>query len=90
MQLVLGSELLYKKKRLRWSRVHIIKHYAMKTYRGVKVQLHTFLTSALVRGQWSALSPGRFSSGKEPRCPLNWKLGGPQRGSRRCWKEKIS
>jgi hypothetical protein len=28
----------------------LTKHYAMKTYGGVGVQIHAFLTSALVRG----------------------------------------
>jgi hypothetical protein len=29
-----------------------IKHYAMKMYGGVDVQIHVFLTSALVGGEW--------------------------------------
>jgi hypothetical protein len=29
-----------------------IKDYAMKAYGGVDVQIHTFLTSVLVGGQW--------------------------------------
>jgi hypothetical protein len=39
---------------------YLIKHYAMKAYGGVDVWIHIFLTSALVRGEWSASSPGRF------------------------------
>jgi hypothetical protein len=35
----------------------------MKAYGGVDVQIHVFLTSALVGGEWSALRPGRFTSG---------------------------
>jgi hypothetical protein len=35
----------------------------MKTYGGVDVQIHVFLTSALVGGDWSASRPGRFSLG---------------------------
>jgi hypothetical protein len=35
----------------------------MKTYRGVDVCIHIFLTSALVRGEWSALRPCRFTPG---------------------------
>jgi hypothetical protein len=32
----------------------------MKTYGGVDVQTHVFLTSALVGGEWSASRPDRF------------------------------
>jgi hypothetical protein len=32
----------------------------MKVYRGVELKLHTFLTSALDVGDWSASRPGRF------------------------------
>jgi hypothetical protein len=37
----------------------------MKTYGGVDVQIHIFLTPALV-GDWSASRPCRFTPGKEP------------------------
>jgi hypothetical protein len=37
----------------------------MKAYGGVDVQIHIFLTSAPVGGEWSALRPGRFTPGKE-------------------------
>jgi hypothetical protein len=30
------------------------------------VQIHVFLTSAQVGGEWSASRPGRFTPGKEP------------------------
>jgi hypothetical protein len=33
----------------------------MKAYRGVDVQIHIFLTSALVGGEWSASRLGRFT-----------------------------
>jgi hypothetical protein len=33
----------------------------MKTYGGVDVQIHVFLTSALIGDEWSALRPGRFT-----------------------------
>jgi hypothetical protein len=36
----------------------------MKTYGGVDVLIHIFLTSALVRGEWSASRPGRFTPGE--------------------------
>jgi hypothetical protein len=32
----------------------------MKVYGGVDVQVHIFLTSALVGGEWSVSRPGRF------------------------------
>ena len=32
--------------------------------RGLEEQLHSFLTSALGRGEWSASSPGRFTPGE--------------------------
>jgi hypothetical protein len=35
----------------------------MKTYRGVDVYIHIFLTSALVGGEWSASRPCRFTPG---------------------------
>jgi hypothetical protein len=33
----------------------------MKAYGGVDVQIHIFLTSALVEGEWSASRSGRFT-----------------------------
>jgi hypothetical protein len=38
----------------------------VKTYGEVDVQIHVFLTSALVRGEWSASRPGRFTPSKKP------------------------
>jgi hypothetical protein len=40
----------------------LIKHYAMKTYGGVDVYIHVFLTLALIRDRWSASCPGCFIS----------------------------
>jgi hypothetical protein len=37
-----------------------IKHHTMKMYRGVEVQLHTFLTSALDGAEWSITCLGCF------------------------------
>jgi hypothetical protein len=37
----------------------------MKVYGGVDVEIHIFLTSALVGGEWSASSPGRFTTGEK-------------------------
>jgi hypothetical protein len=39
----------------------LIKHYAMKTYGGVDVQSHVFLTSILGLGKWPASRPSRFT-----------------------------
>jgi hypothetical protein len=36
----------------------------MKAYEGVEVQIHGFLTSALVGGEWSASRPCRFTPGE--------------------------
>jgi hypothetical protein len=46
----------------------------MKTYWGVEVQLHSFLTSALDGGEWSASRPGRFKP-KERAPGTHW-IGG--------------
>jgi hypothetical protein len=37
----------------------------MKSYGGVDVQIHVFLTSALVGGEWSASRPDRCTLGEE-------------------------
>jgi len=40
---------------------------------GVEVQFHTFLTTALVGGEWSASRPCRFIPGlKSPQCQLDF------------------
>jgi len=47
--------------------------------RGAEVWLHSFLTSAAEIGQPSVNSPtrpGRFTPGKETRCPLYRRVGG--------------
>jgi hypothetical protein len=53
----------------------------MKTYGGVDIPVHIFLTSALAGGKWSASRPGRFTPGE--RAPgTNWIGGwvGPRAG----------
>jgi hypothetical protein len=54
----------------------------MKVYGGVRVQLHTFFTSAINEGKWSASCPGRFVPGTH-----FIRLGGPQSQSRRFGEE---
>jgi len=43
-------------------------------HHAVKVQLHTFLTSALDGGEWSASCPGRFTP-KERATGTHWIAG---------------
>jgi hypothetical protein len=46
----------------------------MKTYGGADVEIHIFLTLALVEGQWSTSRPSRFTPGE--RAPgTHWKGG---------------
>jgi hypothetical protein len=46
----------------------------MKTYGGMDVYIHIFLTSALVGGEWSTSCPGRFIPGE--RAPGAHWIGG--------------
>jgi hypothetical protein len=46
----------------------------MKAYGGVDVQIHIFLTSVLVGGEWTASRPGRFTP--EERAPGTHWIGG--------------
>jgi hypothetical protein len=51
----------------------------MKTYWGVEVQLHAFLTSALDEGEWSVSRPGRFTPrGRAPNTPWIGDCVGPR------------
>jgi len=52
----------------------LTKHHAMKTYWGMEVKLHTFLTVALEGGEWSASRPGRFTP--RERVPSTHWIGG--------------
>jgi hypothetical protein len=61
--------------------LYLTKHHVMKTYFGVKVQPHAFLTSTLYGGEWSASSPDRFNP-EETTLGLHWISGrvGPRAG----------
>jgi hypothetical protein len=62
----------------------------MKAYGGVDVQIHIFLTAALVGGEWSASCPSHFTPrGKSPLYPLDRRFGGPKSQSGQHGEEKI-
>jgi hypothetical protein len=48
----------------------LIKYDTMKAYGGVGVQIHIFLTSALVGSESSASGPAALPPGKEPPVPV--------------------
>jgi hypothetical protein len=53
----------------------------MKAYEGVDVQIHIFLTSALVGGKWSVSRPCRFAPGeRDPGARLIGGWVGPRVG----------
>jgi len=62
----------------------------MKTYWGVAVELHTFLTSTPDGSEWSASCPDLFTPGIRLQYPLVWQLDGPQSRSKRGDEEKKS
>jgi hypothetical protein len=61
----------------------------MKTYEVMDVYIHIFITSPPVEGEWLASRTGRFTPGKEPRYPLDRKLGGSQSRHGRYGEVKI-
>jgi hypothetical protein len=58
----------------------------MKTYEEVNIWIHVFLTWAVVGGEWSSSSTGRFTFWE--RAP-DRRLGGPRIRSRRHGEEKF-
>jgi hypothetical protein len=55
----------------------------------VDVEIHVFLTSALVGGEWSASRPGRFTpEERSPLHPFDRRLAWAQNLSGRCGEEK--
>jgi hypothetical protein len=70
----------------------LTKHHAMKTYVGMEVSIHAFLT--LDGSEWWASRPGVFTSGERappttPTYTLDRMLGGPQSRSDTVAKKKI-
>jgi hypothetical protein len=54
----------------------VLRLMVMKTYGGVEVKPHTFLSWAINAGDWSASRFGRFTQGITFRYPLNRRPGG--------------
>jgi hypothetical protein len=61
----------------------------MKANRGMDVEIHIFLTSALAGGEWSASRPCHFTPGKDPPVPIGWEVVWTQRRSERRGEEEI-
>jgi hypothetical protein len=67
-----------------------VNYLITKANGGVDVEIHIFLTSALVGGEWSASRPGRFIPGE--RVPGNHWIGGwvdPRAGLHEVEKRKF-
>jgi hypothetical protein len=61
----------------------------MKTYWGVKVYLHAFLTSALDGSEWLASLTGRFTPREEPPVPIGQEAGWASEVFWTRWWEKL-
>jgi len=55
-----------------------LQHTTRRHEAGLEVWLHSFLTSALDRGEWLTSCPGQFTSEDRVQYSLNRRLGGPQ------------
>jgi hypothetical protein len=56
-----------------------LSHYTLRRrFRERRYSSYSFSTSALDGGEWSASRPRALARGKDPRCPLYRRLGGPQ------------
>jgi hypothetical protein len=70
--------------------LQLIKHYTMKAYGGVDVQIDIFLSSVLAGAEMSATHSGHYTPrGKSRRYPLERRLGGPQSRSEWFGEENI-
>jgi len=58
--------------------MYLIKYHTMKTYGGVEVQLHSFITLALDGDEWSAWCPNHFTLQKRSWYPFHRRLAGHQ------------
>jgi hypothetical protein len=82
-----GCKLVYEKTNL----AEILKNFQKRKRKILPLhamKFHSFINSALDKGEWLTLRPGRINPGKEPRYPLNGRLGGPQRWFGRFGEEK--
>jgi hypothetical protein len=61
----------------------------MTTFVRVKIQIHIFLISALLEGEWTASRSGLFTRRKKPRYTSKRRLGGSQSRSGRYGKVKM-
>jgi hypothetical protein len=52
-----------------------MKHYSMKEYGGVDIEIDIFLTSVLAESEWSDSCLGRFTPRKEPPVPVGEEVG---------------
>jgi hypothetical protein len=83
---------LYQNSAKKWVRLSLCltKHYAIRTYGGVDLQIRIFLTSATIGGEWSASRLSRFTlRGESPQYTLDRRLGEPQSRSGRYGEVKI-
>ena len=73
-----------------WKRLknNLVSASTMKAYTGMKVQLPSFITSAVNRYGWSASCSDHFTPGKEHRGPLKMWLDGLAKSIWTVWKEK--
>jgi hypothetical protein len=61
----------------------------MKTYGGIEVYLHAFLTSAMDRDEWSGSHPDRFTRGKSPWHPVDRRVRMSHRRSCSCQESMV-
>jgi hypothetical protein len=66
---------------------NVVMHHAMKTYGGVDVWLHAFLTLALEGSEGQPHVTAVLPSMKELRYPMYMLVGGPHNGPGRCVEE---